>query len=409
VGLIGGLALLFALESPLSGESSTRQLPGPPVGVLIADPVHLQSDYDAGVRIATLEVKWRLWQPSPQHTSRPYKARIVASASAYRRAGYQVAVDVGLQYTPAWALHLPHAQLRSQLGTLSGTADYVFNVRMRHLAAAYIREVMATVGPVWSYRLGLSENGETLYPDASRGQWWAFGPVAQGRFGRPPPRTRRTPLPGWVPGETTWRGQPVTSEQVRQWYDWYLDAVILAHVWEARVFRSAGFTGVLQLVMPGSGTSLRAFELRRSSFLRNSADDSYHTMNTGAVWFEFLRRFPLRRKIAVDISSVYDSSGSPRGNGCEVDDTKRDWRTDPAVRKWSSTRWLSYLSRRLGYHYLMGESTGNNNYPQMQATFTLANQCRFDAVLWAWDYQLYDGHASISQLSTAAIQAARRH
>jgi hypothetical protein len=406
--LATGLALcVFAAPSLTHFDELAAVPPGPTIGVLLADPHYLLSDYIAGVRIATLEVKWRLWEPAPNHTEAKYVLHMQQVARRYREAGYSLSVDVGLQYAPEWVLNLVNGQMRSQFGTLSGTADFVFNAQVRQLAASYIRDVVQALGPVSSYRIGLSEHGETLYPDASQGEWWAFSPIAQGRVSGLPPASRPSPLPGWIPGMQLWQGRTVTADEVRLWYQWYLGSLISAHTWEALAFRSAGFTGTLQLVMPGSGTNPLAYDERLANFLRASPRDGFETMNTGAVWFRVLELFPFREGIAVDVSSVYDLSGDPRGNACEVDDQMVDFTRDRSVDSWSSTRWLAYLGRRFGYNELVGESTGDNDYADMQPTFELADACGLREIYWAWDYQLHRSGLSPMQLNIAATMAVR--
>ena len=39
-------------------------------------------------------------------------------------------------------------------------------------------------------------------------------------------------MPGWVPGDRTWRDRPVTSEQTTSWFWWYADSLIGSLSWQ---------------------------------------------------------------------------------------------------------------------------------------------------------------------------------
>lgn len=399
-------ASVAALTLPLvllGLTQNAQAAPAPLLGVLIADQDNLRADYDAGVRMATLELKWGSWEPGNDVPDQAYRQQQRNKAEAYRAAGYRLAVDIGLQHPGPWVLALPDGQLVDQSGTVSGTPDFFHSQLVRDEAASYIRSVVATLGATTTYRIGLSPAGELMYPEAPRNQWWAFGRHAQGLAGGLPVGRTATPLPGWVPGTASWRGSAVTGQQARTWYDWYLSASVSAHQWEMSAFRRAGATSWLELVAPGSGANPWVYEHRLAGLLQDQPYDAYHTLNTGAVWQEVLQRLPARNKVAVDVSSVFDGSGTPRGNACAAGDGLVDYRGTPGIDAWSSTRWLSYLARRNGYPAVYGESTGNNLASDVPAVFALARACGLTVVQWAWDYQLHDGvHASLADLQRAA-------
>lgn len=396
------MAVLVAPVVLLGGAQPARAGTSLTIGVLIADQDHMRTDYDAGVRMATLELKWSAWEPTNNSTDPAYRQQQRDKAEAYRAAGYRVAVDVGLQHPAPWVLGLPDGQLVDQNGVSSGTPDYFFNQRVRDEAASYLRSLVAALGAA-DYRVGLSPAGEVMYPEAPQNQWWAFGRLPQGLADGRPGDQPASPMPGWVPGTPTYRGAAVTAEQARAWYGWYLSASVEAHAWQMRVLRRAGATAWLELVTPGSGANPWVYEHRLGGLLQDQPYDAYHTLNTAAVWQEVLQRLPARRRVAVDVSSVYDGSGSPRGAGCASGDVLVDYRTETGVDAWSSTRWLSYLARRNGYPAVHGESTGNNSPSDLPAVLALAGACGLSVVHWAWDYQLYDGvHASVEDLRRAA-------
>jgi hypothetical protein len=306
-----------------------------------------------------------------------------------------VAVDVGLQYPPSWALDLPYGQLVDQDGNASGTPDYEFSEAVQAAATTYISSVVSSLSGVSYYRIGLSTSGEMLYPPAPDNQWWAFSPPAQGSASGLPPGVGVTPMPGWVPGTTTWDGQAVSQAMAQSWYDWYLGALTDAHTWEIDSFRQAGFQGLLQYVMPGTGALPDLYQERIAADLAPISDDSYYTLNTGAVWWDVLPQLPLTGAV-VDISSVGDGSGDPVNNVCQASDSSVNYTSQPSViQSWSATRWLTYLA---GFYHLpvMGENPGNTAPAQLPAIMSQVQSCHLTALQWAWDCQLNESSPYVS-------------
>jgi hypothetical protein len=193
---------------------------------------------------------------------------------------------------------------------------------------------------------------------------------------------------------------------VTSWYDWYFSAMVNAHAWEMATFRNTGFTGELELVIPGTGTLPANYRVRISERLApNPAVDFYSTMNTGAVWWKLLDALPSLSNTVMDISSVYDASGSPRGNVCQQSDTTAAL-TDPQIVNWSDTRWLTYLATKHQME-IMGENPGNTPTADIDGTIALASACHLYALQWAWDYTLHDdqGSAALSQVAEAMAAA----
>ncbi|HZD67007.1 MAG TPA: hypothetical protein VE152_12985 [Acidimicrobiales bacterium] len=397
VALVAGAVAVFM------GVVAALPSPTPTYGVLDANPTHLVTDYQAGVRLAMVGLAWHRWEPHPGVVDHHYRAKEVATVHRYQAAGYKVAVDIGLQAPPDWVTQRPGGRLVDQFGNRSDTANFEFSQQVRKAASGYIHNVVHALGPVAYYRVGLSGAGEMLYPGAPHNNWWAFGPYAQGQQGGLPPGVPPTPLPGWVPGTTTYHGQHVTQHQVQAWYHWYFGALVAAHAWEITQYRVAGFQGTLQLVMPGTGAQPWWYHKRLAADLANPSYDPYHTMNTGAVWPQFLNDLAAKGELGgviVDISSVGDGSGSPPNNGCQPGDQSVPI-TSPQIRDWSDTRWLTYLASAHGLS-VMGENPGSTPPGQLSEILHLARSCNLTALQWAWDNQLYGGkYVSVSQLATA--------
>lgn len=375
-------------------------------GVLAADPSHLVTDTVAGMRLAELDVSWAAWEPAQGERSSSYIASVRSTIQAYLAQGWQVAISPGFQQPPSWVFGLPDGQLIDQDGRASGTPDYEFSSAVQSAAVAYVDDLVSSLGSSVSYyRDGLSEEGEMLFPDTTSSQWWAFSASAQCLDSADlPAGTPCTPLPGWVPGTTTYDGNPITQTQVAQWWSWYLHALISAELAVIGAFRTAGYTGAIQLVMPGDGASPALIAAREGDDLAPEPFDSYGTMNTAADWQDLLADPALKADgdIVVDISSVGDGSGSPSDNTCTSSDQSVSLAdADPWLSSWSDTRWITYLAVKNGFP-VIGESPGNEVEGDLPAIASLVSACGLDALQWAWDDQLYDGvHVSASEYQAA--------
>lgn len=365
-------------------------------GVLKADSAHRQTDYAAGVRLVEIGIHWDLYEPKRGVFDTHYRDQIMKEIEEYRKSGYQISLATATQYTPQWIKADPSLQEWSQFpGDRSGMANLVFNGPLRREADRFIRDVVTHAGPVSFYRVGLSHHGETVYPVAPHGEWWAMDPMAQGDVPGRPSTIPAPPFHHWVPGMPL-HGHIATQQELRRWWNWYFNALVDAHDWEIRSIRSAGFNGPIQIVMPGP--AIRPLELQRKlrAGLAFDPKDRFHLMNVGAVWYLFLDRLKERRNIVVDISSVYDNSGTPRGNECTASDDKTDYLRDPVVETWSSVRWISFNAHRNGFPTI-GENPGDDSPDAMRNAFRLMKACHLMGLQWAFDDELYDGkHASIS-------------
>jgi hypothetical protein len=374
----------------------------------MADSRRIQTDFQYGVRIAVIEMAWDQWEPAQGVYNTSYINQQLTKVAAYRKAGYKIGIVTGLHYLPAWFKAIPGTQHKDQWGNPSGAVNAQFSATARTIVGGYITNVVQTLGQVDFHRVGLSRIGEMLYPEAQgnasfpAGQqvnnWWAFDTAAQTGSGLPA-GVPVCPMPGWIPGESTFNGSPVTAGQVRGWYEWYYGALIAAHDWQRTVIRAAGHTGDIHLVAPGMGCLPAAFENRLAINLAElpNGQDNYRVMNTGALWFRFLDDLPSLAGCVLNISSVYDVSGNPRGNTTQPGDDQVPV-TSTAINSWSSARWLSSIARRHGLAYV-GENPGNNSSAEGAAAIATAKGCGLSALLWAHDYQLHEGvYMSVQEL-----------
>lgn len=379
-----GSARLYGGTSQPSPSTVTIK---PDLALLGADTAYLPQDTQAGVRNGVINVRWDLWEPQPGYMNPSFIREMQGAVAQYRAAGWTVSIDIGLQTPPAWVLNLPGGELQDQWGNRSGTANFVYNAAVRGAASSYIASIVSALPGVASFRAGLSETGEMLYPAADSNQWWAFDALAQGHQGGRPSTVPASPMPGWVPGTPSYQGQQVNPGMAQSWYDWYLGALIDAEYWQITAYRAAGYTGEIQLVMPGLGALPQTYDQRISDVLAQDPLDPSHTMNTGAVWWKVLDQLPLSGT-AVDISSVGDTSGSPEANTCQASDGSVDYINDPTtIGSWSDTRWLAYLA---GIHGLpvIGENGGYTPAGDLPAIMNLVGSCHLRVLQWAWDWSL---------------------
>ncbi|HWL89282.1 MAG TPA: hypothetical protein VNO21_25940 [Polyangiaceae bacterium] len=382
-------------------------------GVLKADDKHLATDYDAGVRLAVIGVYWADYEPTENGGfDAAYRSKQVALVSKYRNAGYKVSLAAHLGKPPAWLSGNPAMQHHSQFALVdagaglsySGLPNIEFRQSVRVRAARFIGDVVGHMGTVDDYRVGLEATDEIGYPHTKHGEWWAFDDAAQGRdTGDLPPGAKPNPYPGWIPGQSIYQGRSFAPADAKAWYDWYFGAMVAAHDWVIRAHRNAGFQGIIQLPTPGVGVSPVLYRARINELLApDSTKDPLGMMNTGAVRYLFFNQLQERAHLMLDISSVYDTSGHPRGNHCQVGDDEADFLGDPSIAaNWSSTRWLALMGRQSGFP-LIGENPGYDDAATMHQATALMKACNLQGLQWAFDDQLYAADGGFATISDYA-------
>jgi hypothetical protein len=384
----------------------TTTTSGPTLAVLAANGTHLATDKAAGVKMVTILLFWSAFEPQQGVFSSSYLSYVLGIANQYRAAGMSVAIDPGIQHPPSWVLGLANGTYVDQHGATAGVADFAWSQAVRNAGSAYLAKVVSSMGSVVDYRVGSSENGEAMLPGTGSNQWWAYTPSAQGSASGLPGNLTASPMPGWVPGTTTWNGQAVTVAMATNWYNWYFSGEVGATAWEINAYHNAGYWGQLELVMPGMGSLPTFYNERLDNLLADGKTigqnyDDYYTLNQGAVWWKLLDSLPVMTNLAVDVSSVDDGSGSPQANGCSASDSSVAYASS-AIWSWSDTRWLAYLAN--AHHLpLLGENPGDTPASALPAIMNLVRSCNMSTLQWAWDNNLYanDGSATLAQLQQA--------
>lgn len=376
---------------------------------------NLATETAAGFSIAEIECGWSSAMAIGGVLNPVYLAEQAALAAEYKAAGWQVAVSAGIFDYPSW---LGNAvldwQCVDQGGNGSSCPNFIWNPAVRALAAEYVSALVAAMSEqveVDYYRIGLSPSGETHLQDSlpistGTGSWWAFDPIAQGPAQGPnaglPAGISPCPMPGWVPGATTWNNGSgsvsVTIAMATEWWNWYQGAVNNAHQWEMDAHSAAGYEGCFTICAPGWGESPQILENRLANLLGNSTiAPGWYQANIGSYWPSVIADVADPARVIVNISSVYDASGSPVNNypanpstDLSAELAQADWR----VSNWSAPRWISYLAQRHG-NYVMGESVGNSTQGELAslvpAIMTQAQACGLYAILWADEASLYSG------------------
>ncbi len=385
----------------------------------------------AGLKTAELEVGWDWYETSDGTFSDPN----VPGSYAWQKKqqllqlvarGFKIVLSVNTQGWPQWVANLPGAQFRDQFGDVAPNAvNYVFSQTVRSKAEAYIARVLSDmgVGNIWAIRVGSGWAAETLLPGetAAAGhtnEYWAFDANAQGMGSDRPATLAANPYPGWHPGDTTWDNNSTivsfTPAMARTWLDWYIGALADEVNWQIRTFKAAGFTGYLQVLMPGWGTRPAEYTDSTDHLLNGIGDGTTDPANgigglsmngEAAVWNKIMDDITDKSHVMIDISSVDDNSSQAYGgvsNLCQSSDVTQPI-TNPQIIQWSSTRWIAYNADRynlpkIGENPDRASTTATNPYGpgMMRDSLQLVQSCGLRGLLWAFDSNLSDGVSGVT-------------
>ncbi|MFE9738411.1 beta-galactosidase [Streptomyces sp. NPDC006477] len=379
-------------------------------GTLQTDPDRARTEYEHGLRVAHLQIDWGRFEPEQGEYDEEYAREVRDRLDTFRAAGLRVEAGLGLNHPPSWLPDaFPESVYTNQFGVRSTeTPNMVFSEPVRNHIAEYARAVDRMIGleNFWAVRVGVNENGEFAYPSPMSegdgpGEFWAYDNHAQ----------RSSPYPGWRPGERTYKGKPFTREQVARWYDWYAGALAGAVNWQLDLYTSLGYRGALKVLVPGAG--FYPSDLRAAVDARLVDSPSIRLVARGAGFFVTLPRVEHHETVRIVTTALVDGTGDPDDNGCAPADARTDVAhpDDAVVRDWSSARWVVAVARSAGFTRLAGESAG----PQVAAyrpgvTETAYRQmasCGLEGMMWAFDWQLYDGTPGSSLAEYA--ETIRRH
>ncbi len=404
-------------------------------GTLETDPAKASEEYAAGVRVAMQSIGWSNYEPADGVFNEAYMDDVKNSIKMDLAAGLKVVISPAIQYPPSWVMNLPGAHYVNQYGVTAspgsaggyGDPNFVFSQTVRDKVAQFETHVMQQLAAdpeigyrnIWAIRYVNGPLGEALYPLADDQQghnnsYWAYDANAQGQGRDRPATIPANPFPGWVPGDTTYHGQPFSTAQVRQWYNWYLNALIDFINWHTELYRNPhgiNYQGYLQLLTPGVGA--RAFEYNGSiaRYLDGSRDPN-GTVSRAAVWYKIYPALVDKTGIVAYVTSMADGSGIPQNDGCHGGEAQVNYATDPQVDTWSAVRYISGLADKYGM-LKSGENPGSGGQNQgvvyglamMQTAARQMQSCHFQGMFWAHDSDLYDGRSGVTLQDYANVIA----
>ncbi|MGH3546548.1 MAG: hypothetical protein ACRDQU_00160 [Pseudonocardiaceae bacterium] len=430
------LAVLLALPL-IGGPASTAHGAHPnragiDFGVVASScsPDRAAAERDSGIQVVTLDVVWDRYEPAEGQFATDYIKDLRQKIRLCRDAGLQVILGIGLQYPPNWVTNGSSGAYVDQYGGMPNPrqANVVFSQAVRDSVAAYLRQVSTDLGfnNFTAIRVGTSNTGELGYPDgvdhAGRPgpSFWAFDQAAQTGDGLAAGMSS-TPLPGWTPGTTEWQGQPITAQQVAQWFQWYSRSLTEAISWQVELLRSLGYTGSFHLPVAGRGALPKDLESALSNHLdgRSDPDGALERGLNYPDQFALLAGLDRqvstgdpRARIIVDFAGLDDNTAvrarkaNPPQDSCQRGDTDR-LLTRPDTDLWAAQRWTIANAKLAGLP-TVGENPGppdapstggspdsDNEAQQLTKGVSYAQSCHIGMFLLAFEDDLFNKNSGI--------------
>ena len=342
-------------------------------GVLYGHSSHLQTDWDAGMRVREVELSWRRYEPKDGVWDSNFIGEKRWEFQQARAAGFQLVLDFGIQYPPDWARKI--RPWRDQHGnSYDGQVNPISSAEVRKQIEQYLDRVFKDFGADWlGVRVGAGGSNETMYPGTPAGvkrSYWAFDSE----------KMALNPVPNWRPG------QPSPNGEARRFYEWYLQNLIKTVNWQHSVIRRHYQGKILQL-FAGIGVRPAGYEhLIQDNLYPQPHRIGVDAAERGVVIDRVIDGITDKRNVVIVSTSLGDSFATAPW----LDELSAD------PMKWSSAHWVAYNARRHGMQR-WGENTGNDDYANMQLVFKQMKDFGYTALFWAWGYQLYDGkHASLN-------------
>lgn len=375
------------LVIPVAGASSAHPVkPARLYGALDNSLKHAATGYDIGWRVAIISIRWDKFEPQRGVINQAYVKEIMRKKLAFRKLGYKLQVDFGVQYPPKWVFELPHGRYRDQYGDYFSTKasgedlpNVVFNNQVRSAIAFYFHQVFARLGDDWTFiRLGCAKYGELNYPQDKYGGhtncYWAFGELAQGKTAGLPPGMPPCPVPGWIPGTPS----PL-HESAKAFVNWYLGCLENYQNWQIKTVRH-WYKGDICMLYGSTGL--------RPGWINSAIADDL----SGATSPERNGEIQQGYDWSLMISSLRDPKvivyctwidGTIRNHNIFDDNS-------PNPDRWSPVHWLTSLARANPIRLrVWGENTGRNNLAAMRLTFQYIKQYKLMGIMWAFEPDLF--------------------
>jgi Beta-galactosidase len=376
----------------------------------------------AGVQLVEVGVEWSRFEPAPQQFDQAYIDELRASFARCAEAGIGVVLTPGFQYAPAWVVDLPDGAYVDQFGNASssGVPNIVFSATVRDAVGQYLDRFSAEfpLDRFAAIRVGTSEAGELGYPAGELGSdgnsYWAFDDAAQTGNGLAAGIGPK-PLPGWVPGDRTWNGQPVDAADARSWFDWYAGSAAEAVIWEIDQLRDRGYRGSVHMPLAGRGVLPADLDAAAAAMLDGAADRD-GSLERGLFYPDQLAAVAAATRadpaadpdtVFADVTGVDDATAvaaralNPPQDSCRPADATLPLRETSSVETWSATRWTVANARAAGLQ-VVGENPGppatagnggddssDGLAEQLQYAPRYARECGLEVLMWAFEDDLF--------------------
>ena len=345
--------------------------------------------------MATVELAWDQYEPTAGAFSQTYVRTTTERMGEFRKKGFRIVLDLGVQYPPAWVRKIEGAQYRNQYGAAyearepgANGVNAVFCAKVRETQERYVAHALKEFGAECAVvRLGWGFSGELNYPSFKFGDqpncYWGFDAIAQGAAPGLPKGVAACPVPGWKPGEAS-----ADHARARQFAEWYMASLQNYHDWQIDTVRKAGYPGKLALLYPSWG--IRPGQLEAA--VKNNLAGTTPPEKNGEVsrGFDFARY----------IDGIHDPDVIVYCTWMDSDPKFSDDQGDVPAR-WSPAHWLASLALRHKPPLdAWGENTGRGDVAAMKLTLERARTYHMLGAMWAFEPDLFDGRrATLSDLA----------
>lgn len=355
-------------------------------GMLETTLDHAAEGRAIGMNVAVVPVIWERFEPTRGVFNKAYIQELVRKKQAFRKLGYKLQLDPGVQYPPGWIFSLPNARYRNQFGDLfksdeagASLPNVVFNAAVRSEIGTYFHEVFSQLGADWDYvRLGCGRFGELNYPGNSQGpnsnSYWAFDDLAQGKLRGLPAGIPPCPVPGWIPGTTS-----PGHESARKFVGWYLDALMNYQAWQITTLRG-DYCGDICMLYGSWG--------QRPGWLAAAVDGDLAGLTPPERNGEIQQGFDWTRMIE-DIKDPKVIIYCTWVDGTLANRNLADDGSDDPIR-WSPAHWQANLACANPLNLrIWGENTGSNNRETMVLAFERMKRFGLIGLVWAFERDLF--------------------
>lgn len=378
----------------------------PIFGTVASSPERAARGYAAGLRVATYEVFWDRLQPVRDRFDESKFDQARQDIAAFRDAGLEVVLSLGVQYPPAWAFEVPNSRYVNQYGEAyvdgepgANGLNAVFNQEVRDLQADYIARAFQELGDdFYAVRLGWGYYGELSYPSHTHNDrpnaYWGFDDVALGRAGNLANTLSPNPVPDWKPGDPS-----PDHGAARQFAAWYLDAMTDYQNWQIETVRQH-YGGRLAVLYPSWGLRPGQLDAAVDKDLSGfTAPELNGEIQRGHDFSRHVAGLPdpeVRTSGVVVYTTWLDASPAFGDDGGQ----------DPVG--WSPVHFLAALAEDRGSALeVWGENTGWGSVEAMALCFDRLDAYDVSGLFWAFEEQLFEQGDYATLEDYAALIAAR--